>query len=80
MNEKSLKISIITVCKNAGHVIERTIHSVVQQSYTNVEYIIIDGASEDTTHEIIKKHNGNISVVSEVGKGSTFTISLPLKE
>ena len=43
------KISIITVSFNAVKVIEETIVSVINQTYTNVEYIIIDGGSTDGT-------------------------------
>ncbi|MBT3424017.1 MAG: glycosyltransferase, partial [Bacteroidetes bacterium] len=39
------KISIITVTYNAEKLIERTINSVVGQSYSNIEYILVDGAS-----------------------------------
>ena len=53
-----MKISIITVCKNAENAIERTILSVVTQSCfaENIEYVIIDGASTDKTAEIIKQY------------------------
>ncbi|MBQ3367610.1 glycosyltransferase [bacterium] len=53
-----MKISIITVCKNAESAIERTMLSVVTQScfVENIEYLIIDGASTDKTIEIIKKY------------------------
>lgn len=53
--EKELKISIVTVCFNAASIIEQTISSVINQSYKNVEYIIIDGGSTDGTIDIIQK-------------------------
>lgn len=53
---KDIKFTIITVCKNAEKVIGKTIQSVVTQTYKNIEYIIIDGASIDDTLSIIHKY------------------------
>ena len=50
------KITVITVCRNAGDVIEKTIQSVVGQDYDDMEYIIVDGASTDHTMSIVKKY------------------------
>ena len=52
MNNK--KISIITVCKNAEKTIAKTINSINNQNYNNIEHIIIDGKSEDATYNIAK--------------------------
>ncbi len=64
------KISIITVVFNAESTIEKTIQSVINQTYTNTEYIIIDGASKDETVKKIKKYEKNVSYfTSEHDKG-----------
>ncbi len=65
-----LKISVITVSFNAQSTIERSIQSVISQNYDNVEYIIIDGRSSDSTVSIAEKYRDHIKVlVSEPDKG-----------
>ena len=65
-----MKISIITVCFNSQQTIRATIKSVLRQSYKQVEYIIIDGASTDNTIKIIKEFSNSIDVfVSESDAG-----------
>lgn len=54
-------VSIITACLNADNTIEQTIQSVIEQTYPNIEYIIIDGGSNDGTLNIIKKYEGRIA-------------------
>lgn len=49
-------ITVITVVWNSNELIEQTILSIVNQSYSNIEYIIIDGGSTDGTLDIIKKY------------------------
>ncbi len=63
-------ITIITVVLNGGKTLEQTIKSVINQTYPNVEYIIIDGGSTDGTLDILKKYNGQIDYwVSEPDNG-----------
>jgi len=65
-----MKISIITVCYNSDKTIEKTIQSVLAQTYIDVEYIIIDGDSKDKTIQIIKKYDTKITKwISEPDKG-----------
>lgn len=52
----SMKISVITVAYNSADTIEDTIISVLNQSYENLEYIVIDGCSSDGTLNLIKKY------------------------
>ena len=52
----NIKISIITVCLNAEKTIERTISSVLSQTYNNIEFIIQDGYSNDHTKDIVSKY------------------------
>ncbi len=58
-NNKPL-ISIITVVYNGEKFLEKTIQSVINQTYKNIEYIIIDGGSTDGTVDIIKKYEDQI--------------------
>lgn len=64
------KISIVTPSYNQGKFLARTIRSVSEQSYKNIEHIIIDGGSTDNSLEIIKEHEKLISYwVSEKDGG-----------
>jgi len=68
--KKSPKISVVTICYNAEKHLEKTILSVIEQDYDNLEYIVIDGVSEDNTFEIIKQYAGSIDQwISEPDKG-----------
>lgn len=66
-----MKISIITVCYNAEKIIEQTMESVLNQSYEDIEYIIVDGASTDTTAALIRKYTTDTRVrfISEPDNG-----------
>lgn len=64
------KFTIITITYNAAETIERTIESIVNQTYKNIEYIIIDGASTDDTLKKIEPYKHAIAyIVSERDKG-----------
>lgn len=65
-----MKVSIITVCYNSEDTIEDTIRSVQMQNYHDIEYIIIDGASSDSTISIINRYSNVVSLfVSEKDNG-----------
>ena len=65
-----MKISVITVCYNAQSEIEKTLLSVIKQTYDNFEYIVVDGKSTDGTVKIIQKYHTHISKwVSEPDTG-----------
>lgn len=71
-----MKVSIITVTYNSEQHLEETIQSVINQSYQNIEYIIIDGASTDSTLTIVEKYKSKISkIVSEKDEGLYFALN-----
>jgi glycosyltransferase involved in cell wall biosynthesis len=75
------KISIITPSYNQGEYIEQTIISVIGQQYPNLEYIIIDGGSNDNSINIIKKYEKNLQYwCSEVDSGQSEAINKGLKK
>lgn len=69
-NDSKSLISIITVVYNGEKDIEQTIYNVINQTYDNIEYIIIDGGSSDGTLDIIKKYEDKIDYwISEKDNG-----------
>jgi glycosyltransferase involved in cell wall biosynthesis len=69
-------ISIITVVYNGARYLEETILSILNQSYPNIEYIVIDGGSTDGTLDIIKKYENNIDYwVSEKDEGMSDALN-----
>lgn len=70
---QNLKISLITTSYNSETTISDTLSSVLFQSYSNIEYIIVDGGSSDETISIIKEYeplfNGRLKWISEKDDG-----------
>ena len=66
----NIKFSVITIVFNGEKEIEKTINSVISQTYNNIEYILIDGGSKDKTMSIVQKYNEFFStIVSERDNG-----------
>ena len=73
-------LSVITPSLNQGAYLERTIRSVLDQGYPNLEYIVIDGGSTDGSVEIIRKYSGHITFwCSEPDAGQTHAINKGLR-
>lgn len=73
---KGIKISVITVCRNSESVIQKTIESVLNQTYSQVEYIIVDGLSKDGTVAIAESYRSRFDnkgysyrIISEADRG-----------
>ena len=65
-----MKISIITSVYNNKETIKDAINSVLNQTYKNIEYIIVDGESSDSTVEVVQSYGDRITTfVSESDKG-----------
>lgn len=76
MKKENYKVSIITVSYNSVNTIEQTIKSVLKQTYRNIEYIIIDGASTDGTQQIIEKYKDRIAFyISEKDDGLYYAMN-----
>ena len=87
---KQPQFSIITICFNSSATIERTIKSVLAQTFTDYEYIIVDGGSKDSTLDIVKEYEplfeGRMKLKSEPEKyyvniehvGNTVSSTIPI--
>ena len=74
------KISIITITFNSEKTLEETILSVINQEYSNLEYLIIDGGSKDHTLDVVEKYRDRISfVISEPDKGISDAFNKGIK-
>ncbi len=77
MAKHKILVSIITVCYNSEKTIRKTIESVLSQTYSSIDYVIVDGNSSDSTMKIIEeyvdrfriRYNREMQIISEPDKG-----------
>jgi len=76
---KDIKVSIITPSLNQGEFIEDTIKSVLDQTYPNIEYIVVDGGSTDSTVEVLEKYRGYFHLIQSQDSGQTDAINIGMR-
>ncbi|MBP3354248.1 MAG: glycosyltransferase [Bacteroidales bacterium] len=80
MDKEDILVTIVTPSYNQGQFIEDTITSVLNQTYKNIQYIVVDGASTDNTMEVVERYRDKIDIViSERDKGQTDAINKGFK-
>lgn len=78
--QKEPVVTIVTPSFNQGKFIEETILSILNQTYTNIQYIIVDGGSSDSTMEVVEKYRDNIDIIiHEKDKGQADAINKGFK-
>jgi hypothetical protein len=68
-------VTVVTPSYNQGHFIRATIESVLSQDYPNLEYIIMDGGSTDSTASIVKDYASRLTFISERDRGQSHAIN-----
>ena len=69
------RLTLITPSYNQQAYIEHTIRSVLSQDYPNLEYLVVDGGSTDSTLEILKRYRDKLTFNSEADRGQTHAIN-----
>jgi glycosyltransferase involved in cell wall biosynthesis len=62
-------ISVVTVCLNSKETLARTIDSVLKQTYKNIDYIVVDGLSDDGTVQLLETYQGRLRYFSQRDNG-----------
>lgn len=78
MND-NIRVSVVTPSLNQGEFIEDTIRSVLNQTHPNIEHIVVDGGSTDSTPRILKKHEDRLQVISGQDEGQTDAINIGMR-
>lgn len=73
MNKRSPSVSVIITCYNYAEFVEEAIRSVLDQTYKNIEFVIIDDGSTDKSLEVINKYKDSAKVISRPNKGIVYT-------
>jgi glycosyltransferase involved in cell wall biosynthesis len=68
-------VTVVTPCFNSAHTLERTMQSVLAQTYTPIEFIVLDGGSTDNTIHLLKKYSTQLKFVSEPDRGQSDAIN-----
>lgn len=68
-------VSVVTPSFNQAQFLEKTLRSVLDQAYPNIEYIVVDGASTDGTLEILEQYGDRLTWISEPDQGQTHAIN-----
>ena len=75
MINSGVRVTIITPTYNRSDLIEETIISVLNQSYKNLEYIVIDDGSTDNTRDIVNKYKGKLKYIYQENKGQAAALN-----
>jgi glycosyltransferase involved in cell wall biosynthesis len=73
------RMTIVTPSYNQGEFIEQTIESVLSQGYPDLEYMVMDGGSDDGTLDVLRRYDGRLSWISEPDRGQSHAINKGLQ-
>ena len=79
-DRSDISVTIVTICKDAGETLAKTINSVLTQTYNNIEYLIIDSASGPETQAVLETCRNKVnSIVSEPDRGISHAFNKGIK-